>query len=114
MSCLYILDINTLLILFASSIFSYSVACLFIFSMIFFVVKKFLSSIKSHLFIFAFIYFVLGDRLKKKYCYSLCQRVLFQEFYGFMSYIYHSVSKNPDFKKGQKTQIDIFSKKVYR
>ena len=40
--------------------------------------------------------------------------VLFQEFYGFTSYVYHSMSKNPDFKKGQNTQIDIFSKKVYR
>ena len=40
--------------------------------------------------------------------------VLFQEFYGFTSYVYYSMSKNPDFKKGQNTQIDIFSKKVYR
>ena len=80
MSCLYILDINTLLILFASSIFSYSVACLFIFSMIFFVVKKFLSSIKSHLFIFAFIYFVLGDRLKKNIATVYVKECSFRSF----------------------------------
>ena len=93
MSCLYILDINTLLILFASSIFSYSVACLFIFSMIFFVVKKFLSSIKSHLFIFAFIYFVLGDRLKKILLQFMSKSALSGVLWFYVLYLPFSVKK---------------------
>ena len=65
MSCLYILDINLLSVIFAN-IFSHSVGCLFILSMVSFAVQKLLSLIRSHLFIFDFISFALGDRSKNK------------------------------------------------
>ena len=73
-SCLYMLDINPLVVISFANIFSYSVGCLFIFSMVSFAVQKLLSLIRFHLFIFAFISFTLGDG-SKKYCYDLCQRV---------------------------------------
>ena len=75
MSCLYInsLDINPLLIISFANIFSWSVACLFILSMVSFAVQKRLSLIKFHLFIFAFVFFALDP--KKKNCYILCHRV---------------------------------------
>ena len=61
MSCLYILDINPLSVISFANIFSYSVGCLFILSMVFFAVQKLLSLIRSHLFIdyfcFYFLYF---------------------------------------------------------
>ena len=62
MSCLYILDINPLLVMSFANIFSHSVGCLFILLMISFAVQKFLSLIRSHLFIFAFISFALRER----------------------------------------------------
>ena len=74
MSCLHILDISPLLVTSFTNIFSHSVGCLFIFSMVFFAVQKLLSLIRSHLFIFPFVFFALGDR-SKKYCYDLCQIV---------------------------------------
>ena len=49
MSYLYILDINPLLIISFANIFSHSVACLFILSVISFAVQKFLNLIRSHL-----------------------------------------------------------------
>ena len=64
MSCLYILEINPLLIA-SFTIFSHSVDCLFILLMVSFAVQKLLSLIKPHFFIFAFIYFALGDWSKK-------------------------------------------------
>ena len=69
------LDGNPLLVISLVNIFSYSVSCLFIFSMVSFAVQKLLSLIRSHLFIFAFISFTLGDGAKKIYCCDLCQRV---------------------------------------
>ena len=63
MSCLYILDINLLLVIF--QIFFHSVGCLFILLMASFAMQKLLSLVRSHLFIFAFISFALGDRSKK-------------------------------------------------
>ena len=51
------LDINPLLVISFANIFSHSVGCLFILSMVFFAVQKLLSLIKSHLFIFAFLLF---------------------------------------------------------
>ena len=51
------LDINRLLVVFFANIFSHSVGCLLISSMVFFAVQKLLSLIRSHLFIFAFISF---------------------------------------------------------
>ena len=65
MSCLYILDINPLSVIFFANNFSHSVGCLFILLMVSFAVQKLLSLIRSHLFIFAFVSFALGDRSKK-------------------------------------------------
>ena len=64
-NCLYILDINPLLVIPFANIFSHSVGCLFILLMASFAVQKLLSLIRSSLFIFAFISFALGDRSKK-------------------------------------------------
>ena len=64
-SYFYILDINRLLVISFANIFSHSVSCLFVLSLVFFAVQKFLSLIRSHLFIFAFVSFALGDRSKK-------------------------------------------------
>ena len=64
-----------MLVILFGDIFSCSVSCLFILSMVSFAVKKLLSLIRFHLFIFAFTSFVLGDRSKKIYWYDLCQRV---------------------------------------
>ena len=55
MSCLYILDINPLLVISFANIFSHSVGCLFVLSTVYFAVQKLLSLIRSHLFIFAFV-----------------------------------------------------------
>ena len=66
MSCLYMLDINPLLVISFANIFSHSVGCLFVLLMVSFAVQKLLRLIRSHLFIFAFISFTLGDRSKKK------------------------------------------------
>ena len=65
MSCLYILDINPLLVISFANIFSHSVGCLFVLSTVYFAVQKLLSLIRSHLFIFACVSFALGDRSKK-------------------------------------------------
>ena len=73
---LYTLDLNLLLVISFANIFSHSVGCLFILSIVFFAMEKLLSLIRSHLYIFAFISFALGDRSKKKYCSDLYQTVL--------------------------------------
>ena len=52
MSSLYILDINSLLVVSFASIFSHSVGCLFILSLASLAEQKLLSLIRSHLFIF--------------------------------------------------------------
>ena len=78
MSYLYILDINPLLVISFANIFSHSVGCLFVLSVVSFAVKKLLSLISSHFFIFAFISFALGDRFfppQPPNFYDLCQRV---------------------------------------
>ena len=64
-SCLYILEINTLLVASFASIFSLSVCCLFILFMGSFAVQKLLSLIRSHLFIFILISIALRDESKK-------------------------------------------------
>ena len=73
-SYLYILDINPLSVISFANIFSHSIDCVFILSVVSFAVKKLLSLISSHLFVFAFISFALGDR-SNSYCYDLCQGV---------------------------------------
>ena len=65
MSCLYILDINPLSNILFANIFSHSMGCIFILSMVFFAVQKLVSLMRSRLFIFAFISFALGDWSKK-------------------------------------------------
>ena len=57
LSCLYMLDINPLSVISFGNIFSHSVSCLFVLSMVSFAVQKLLSLIRSHLFIFALISF---------------------------------------------------------
>ena len=76
MSCLYILEINPLLVALFANIFSQSVDCLFVLFMVSFAVQKLLSLIRSHLFIFCFYfcYSFFGEG-SKKYCCNLCQQV---------------------------------------
>ena len=57
MSCLYILEINSLSVALFANIFSHSKGCLFVLFMASFAVQKLLSLIRSHLFIFIFIAF---------------------------------------------------------
>ena len=84
-SCLYILEINPLLVASFANIFSQSVGCLFILFMASFAVKKFSSLIRSHLFIFVFISISLRDRSKKIYSFGLCQSV--PPMYSYRSFI---------------------------
>ena len=65
MSCLYILEINPLLVVSFANIFSHSEGCLLVLFMVSFAVKKLLSLIRSHLFIFVFIFITLGGGSKK-------------------------------------------------
>ena len=51
MSCLYILEINSLSVVLFAIIFSHSEGCLFTLLIVSFIVQKFLSLIRSHLFI---------------------------------------------------------------
>ena len=60
MSCLYILEINSLSVALFAVIFSHSEGCLFTLLIVSFIVQKLLSLIRSHLFIFACIYITLG------------------------------------------------------
>ena len=57
------LDIDLLLVISLTDIFSHSVPCLFILWMVSFAGQKLVSLIRSHLFIFAFISFDLGQRV---------------------------------------------------
>ena len=60
MSCLYILEINPLLVASFANIFSHSEGCLFVLFMVSFAVQKLLSLIRSHLFISVFmVYFYI-------------------------------------------------------
>ena len=54
---------------------TYSVACIFILSMIFFSVQNISSLIRTYLFIYTLIYFVLGEK-PQNFCYDLYQSVL--------------------------------------
>ena len=55
MSCLYILEINSLSVILLAIVFSHSEGCLFTLLIVSFVVQKLLNLIRSHLLIFAFI-----------------------------------------------------------
>ena len=59
-SCLYIFEINSLLVAPFAVIFAHSKGCLFTLLIVSFVVQNLLSLIRSHLFIFAFISNILG------------------------------------------------------
>ena len=76
MTCLYILDINPLLVISFANIFSHSVGCLFVLLMVSFAVQKLLSLIRSQLFIFAFISFALGDGSKEILLWFISKGVL--------------------------------------
>ena len=69
-------ELNPLSVALFANILPHSIGCLFILSKVSFSVQKLLSLIWSCLFIFALIYSSLGD-WPKKYCYDLCQRVLY-------------------------------------
>ena len=60
-SCLYILEINSLSAVLFAIIFFHSEGCLFTLLIVSFIVQKLLSLIKSHLFIIVFISITLGD-----------------------------------------------------
>ena len=60
MSCLYILEINSLSVVSLAIIFSHSDGCLFTLLILSFIVQKSLILIRSHLLIFAFISSILG------------------------------------------------------
>ena len=60
MSCLYILEINSLSVVSFAIIFSHSEGCLFTLLIVSFAVQKLLSLIRSHLFTFVFISITLG------------------------------------------------------
>ena len=54
MSCLYIVEVSSLLVILFAIIFSLSEGCLFTLLIFSFIVQKLLSLIRSHLFIFVF------------------------------------------------------------
>ena len=64
MSCLYILEMNTLSVSFAI-IFSHSEGCLFTLLIVFCAVQNLLNLTKSHLFTFVFISVTLGGRSQR-------------------------------------------------
>jgi len=59
-SCLYILEINSLSVVYLAIVFSHSEGCLFTLFVVSFAVQKLLSLIRSHLFIFISISITLG------------------------------------------------------
>ena len=65
MSCLLILEISHLSVALFANVSSHSVGCLFVLFVVYFVVQKLLSLIRSHLLIFVFIFNTLGGGSKK-------------------------------------------------
>ena len=61
MSCLYILKINSLLVVLFPVIFSHSEGCVFTLLVVSFAVHKLLSLIRTHLYTFVFISVTLGS-----------------------------------------------------
>ena len=61
MSCLYILEINPLSVVYFAIIFSHSEGCLFTLLIVSFAVQKLLNLIRSDLFTFVFISITLGS-----------------------------------------------------
>ena len=75
MSCLYILEINSLSVSLFANIFSHSVGCLFVLLMVSSAVQKLVSLIRSHLFIFDLISFALRDWSKTIFLQFMSQNV---------------------------------------
>ena len=65
MSCLHILEINSLSVASFTILFSHFEYCLFISIMVSFVMQKLLNLIRFHLLIFAFISIILGGGSKR-------------------------------------------------
>jgi len=77
-SILYILEINYLSVVSFAIIYSHSEGCLFTLLIVFFIVQKVLSLIRSHLFLFLFpLLWKVGHRGS---CCDLCQRVFCLSF----------------------------------
>ena len=76
MSCLYILEINPLLVALFENIFSHSEGCVFVLFMVPFAVQKLLNLIRSYLFIFDFIFITLEGRSKKILLWCMSKSVL--------------------------------------
>jgi len=70
MSCLYIMSSNPFSVICFNNIFSHSVGCLLVLSVVYFAVQKLLNLIRSHLFIFAYVSFALGNGSKKVMMYT--------------------------------------------
>ena len=76
MWCLYNLEINPQLVASSANIFSQFIGCLFVLSMIFFVVWKLLNLIRPHLVIFVLISIILGDGCKNIFFWFMSKDVL--------------------------------------
>ena len=90
MSCLYILEINSLSVASFAIIFSHSESCLFLLFTVSFAVLKILSLIRSHLFIVTFVFSLLSEVDQRESCCNLCQRMFclcFTLSHSFWSYI---------------------------
>ena len=74
MSCLYILEINSLSVASFAIIFSHSEGCLFTLLIVSFLVRKISSLIRSHL-LFLFLFPLLWEVGHRGSCYDLRQRV---------------------------------------
>ena len=74
MSCLYILDVNPLSVTSFANIFSHSVGCIFVLSVVFFAVQKLLSLIRSYC-LYLLLFLLPWETDPKKYRYNLCQKV---------------------------------------
>ena len=94
LKCLNILYINPLSVASFANIFSNSLCCLFIVSMVSFPMQKLLSLIRSYLFIFAFLYFALGDWAKKKFVMIFVSFLPMFSFRSFMVFILPFRSSN--------------------
>ena len=79
MCCLYILEINPLLVVSFAIIFSHSEGCLFSLLVVSFAVQKLVSLTRPHLFTFVFLSLTLGGGHRGS-CFDLCHRV----FYVFL------------------------------
>ena len=71
MSCLYILEINSLSVVSFAIIFSHPEGCIFTLLIVSFSVQKLLSLIRSHLFTFIFIS-ITWEVAHRESCFDLC------------------------------------------